>query len=198
MNGQNATGQNIPEGLRRYLQAPTEGKAVGLLEELYCEALELTQAITWSRSLSSPEFFESFAPYAGQSSALTSLLAGAHEVWLLAATIGPDLEHKSREYFEGRETFRGYMLDRMGSYLVEQQIRALDHEISQKCLKAGCQCTHRFSPGYGDFSIEAQTIFARLLEQAMPALRLSSACIFFPQKTVTAVKGASSLTDAAC
>jgi len=198
MNNHNATGQNIPERLRRYLQAPTEGKAVRLLEELYCEALELTQALTWSCSVTRPEFFESFAPYAEQSSALTKLLSDAHQVWLLAATIGPDLENKSQEYFERRETFRSYMLDRMGSYLVEQQIQALDHEVNQKCLEAGCQCTHRFSPGYGDFSIQAQSVFARLLKEAMPALSLSSGCIFFPQKTVTAVKGASSLRAAAC
>lgn len=47
----------------------------------------------------------------------------------------------------------------------------------------------RFSPGYGDFSLETQRIFHRLLNLESLDIKLSESCILIPEKSVIAVTG---------
>ncbi|MBW1700242.1 MAG: hypothetical protein JRK26_26060 [Deltaproteobacteria bacterium] len=143
----------------------------------------------WRRCVTIDEFFTLFHPYAGQSKSITKLLAQAKKVWLLVVTIGEGLECKSKEYFNKNEFFRGYIMDRLGSFLVEEEAKKIDLEISRKCQEDDYATTRRYSPGYSDFSIKAQQIFFNLVKDAIPELKISPGYLLSPEKTVTAVKG---------
>ncbi|MEJ2718600.1 MAG: hypothetical protein P8182_15950, partial [Deltaproteobacteria bacterium] len=130
-----------------------------------------------------------FHPYAEESSDIRRLLSRATEVCLMVATLGPALEHRARDYLAHRETFRGYVLDRMGSYLVEHVIRQLDASVEKHWAAKGLRCTKRYSPGYGDFHIEAQSVFVKMLSHTMPNLKMTARGLLLPEKTVTAIKG---------
>jgi hypothetical protein len=179
----------VSASLLRYLQISPSGPERTILEELVQEAAQLLEIRTWKRRLTKGDFLTLFRPWAGESRSITKLIADSGHVWLMAATLGPGLESRSRWYLDHDEYCRGYVLDRLGSYLVEQEIRKLDRDIRSAADAVGHGTTHRYSPGYGDFSLEAQRVFLALLVDDFPDLRLDSSGLLQPEKTVTALKG---------
>lgn len=177
------------EKLSKYLGLGSHERAHREARLVWKEAASLLKVAEWRAMLSTEAFFALFHPYAESSKAVRKLLHSSGEVWLFAATIGSGIERRSREYIGQKEAFRGYMLDRMGSFLVEEQIRRIDKRIVRKCAEKGLKTTIRYSPGYRDFALEAQEIFVKLASEAIPELRLTPGCLLFPEKTVTAIKG---------
>jgi hypothetical protein len=179
----------FPEKLSKYLQLGNHEIARREALLLWEEAVSLLRIGRWRGLLGIDEFHAVFHPYAQLSHAVQSLLQNAHSVWLFAATIGDGLERRSRQYLAQRETFRGYILDRMGSFLIEEEIRRMDDLTVEECAKNGLETTRRYSPGYRDFSLEAQSVFVKLASGAIPELRLTSDFLLLPEKSITAVKG---------
>lgn len=183
---------SVPEvspSLLRYLRISSSGPERMILEELLQEAGRLMEISTWTRRLVKEDFLALFRPWAEESKSIMKLLADSEHVWLMAATLGPGLESRARWYMDHDEYFRGYVLDRLGSYLVEQEMRKLDRAVRGYAGADGRGTTHRYSPGYGDFSQEAQRAFLVLLAEEFPNLRLDEGGLLQPEKTVTALKG---------
>jgi len=153
------------------------------------ESFTLIDIKKWRNCVPVDGFFEIFHPYARQSKTITKLLEDTVNVWLMVVTIGQHLEQRSREYLRNNEIYRGYILDRLGSFFVEEEIKNIDSTISRQCSDDGYTTTHRYSPGYGDFSIKAQQIFFNHAKDSIPGLKISHGCFLSPEKTVTAVKG---------
>lgn len=174
-----------------WLQVGDHPRARELLPAIWGEALELCRPETWVLALDRETFFDRLSPYAGQSKAVCRLLDNATEVWLLAATIGPGLECRARSLLHQRESFHGYILDRLGSFLVEDVINHLDTGIAQHCRQRGMSTTRRYSPGYRDFPLEAQKPFVELAGDDLSCLRVDSNHILKPEKSITALKGCS-------
>jgi hypothetical protein len=179
----------IPLKLMRYLRVTPDSDAAHQALPLWGEAQELAQARTWQATLSIQEFYETFAPEAAASAALARTLAECDRVELMASTIGEALEARVREYFATNSPFAGYMLDRMGSFLVEAAMRGMHASARARHAERGERVTRRYSPGYGDFPLAAQGHFLRLIGNALPGLTLMPSFLFIPEKTVTAVCG---------
>jgi len=180
---------DIPVKVLRYLRIQPDTNASREAAPLWEEALSLAQARTWRMTLGISEFHDAFAPHAAQSANLSRTLEGCDRVEIMAASIGEALESRGREYFSQGRPFAGFMLDRMGSYLVEAAMREMHAGVRAEHAGAGERVTRRYSPGYGDFSLEAQAVFLRLIGDALPGLRLLPSLLFIPEKTVTAVCG---------
>ena len=185
------TGDNIiiTHKMLKYLKVPENSATKKKISLLLKEALARLNIKKWSRCISIDEFYDVFHPYARESRSIAKLLNHATNVWLILVTLGEELEHRSKEYFRNNEVFSGYILDRLGSFLVEQEVKKINAQISQKCQEKDYTATHRYSPGYGDFSIKAQQIFFNLAKDSIPGLRISAGDILSPEKTVTAIKG---------
>ncbi|MFZ5425343.1 MAG: hypothetical protein ACOZEN_00070 [Thermodesulfobacteriota bacterium] len=179
----------IPDKLARYLRVTPGTETHGQSGPVWAEARNLAATRTWSLEMSLPGFLAIFGPHAGRSVDLSRTLRGCGSVVLMAATIGDDLERRSAEHFAQGRPFAGYMLDRMGSYLAESAMRELHAAARRKAESFGGAATRRFSPGYGDFSLEAQAHFMRVIGRDMPGLELTAGYILSPQKSVTAVCG---------
>lgn len=179
----------VSASLLRYLQIPPSGPDRVVLDELVEEAGQLLDIRIWKQRLTKGDFLALFRPWAEESRSITSLLAESDHVWLMAATLGPGLESRSRWYLDHDEYCRSYVLDRLGSFLVEQEMRKLDRDIRRSAEAAGHGTTHRYSPGYGDFSLGAQRVFHGLLTDSITGLSLDASGLFRPEKTVTALKG---------
>ena len=175
--------------LLRYLQIGGPSLAEQEAGQLWDEARGLLDVATWQARLDTPDFFQRFHPHAEGSAALGRLLAPCRQVCLLVVTLGDRLERRARDYLDRREAFRGYILDRLGSYLVEQQMRGLDRQVSQAAQARGCATTRRHSPGYGDFALEANRVFVELASETLPGLEMSDGGLLRPEKTITALKG---------
>lgn len=180
----------IASRMLKYLKVPPNNLNVTkIICSLLDEAIRLLDIKKWSKHLPIDEFYDLFHPYACESQSINKLFKYSKSVWLMVVSLGYDLEQRSREYLKNNEVFKGYILDRLGSFLVEEEIRFIDLNIIHECCINGYTTTHRFSPGYGDFSIQAQQIFLNLVKDSIPELRISSGYHLVPDKTVTAVKG---------
>jgi len=182
-------GVKVTPRMLKYLAVPEGNKMVGIVSSVLQEALSLIDVKKWSKCMPADKFYELFHPYARESKSIVGLLRRAENVYLLAVTLGEGLERRSKEYFHHNEIFRGYIWDRLGSFLVEEEARKLDLDISCECQRNGLTATHRYSPGYRDFSIKAQQIFLDLVRNSIPGLKISSGYLLCPEKTVTAIKG---------
>ncbi len=177
------------EKLLTYLNIRHDPKAVEAARPLWKKARALARVHTWNRQLPVRDFFNEFDPFANRSVHITRLLENTDHVELLAASIGRGVEEEARRLIQENRPFQGYILDRMGSWLVEREIRKMDRKIKESARQRGCSDTHRYSPGYMDFSIRAQEVFIKLIGPAIPCLSLTPEGLILPEKTVTALKG---------
>ncbi|MBI5522242.1 MAG: hypothetical protein HY910_06400 [Desulfarculus sp.] len=175
--------------LLRYLQIASPSLAEQEAGQLWDEAQGLVDLATWQDCLDLPDFYRRFHPYAANSAALGRLLAPCRQVRLLVATLGDRLERRARDYLDQQEAFRGYVLDRLGSYLVEQRMRGLDRQVTLAAQVGGCSTTRRYSPGYRDFALDANRVFVELASSGIPGLELGEGGLLRPEKTITALKG---------
>ena len=199
----------LPRLLRWLRLAPGTPEA-GEAADLWTEAQMLAQPATWRTAMGFEDFLLHFHPYARASTHLMRVLEGCPRVWLLIATLGPALEARSAGCFASGQPFAGYVLDRMGTFLVEQamrdQVRKLSHDLSHISAH-NCVLTRRYSPGYKDFSLEAQAAFFKLVQDALSrqspepgtthhclaspgfSVRLTGGYMLDPSKSITAVAG---------
>lgn len=175
--------------VKRYLQLDEEEEAQKRGNALWQEALSLAQPQTWHQVISIKEFNDLFEPFAQASQAVARLLTGSERVALMAVSLGPRVEERSRELLAQQEIFGGFIMDRVGSYLAEWCMSSLDQWITEDLRVQGLKTTRRYSPGYQDFSLHAQKVFIDLAAGAMPGIELRTDYSLAPEKSVTALKG---------
>lgn len=116
-------------------------------------------------------------------------LSDCDQVLLMAATLGPEVEHLLLRA-QVLDMAQALILDSCASAAIEAVCNRLEGELRSRFLKQGRYLTDRFSPGYGDFPIQQQPELCSLLDtQRRIGLTLSSSGIMIPRKSVTAVLG---------
>ena len=96
--------------------------------------------------------------------------------------------------YSGRSTIKSAILQAAGAAAIEafadevtDQIRV---EIENLLSQSETKFKMRFSPGYGDFSLEHQKDFFKLLQlEKNLGMSLNSALLMSPSKSITAVIG---------
>ena len=107
----------------------------------------------------------------------------------MAVTLGNDIEKKTRLY-ERINLTRALIIDACATTAVEEVCDIIEEKIRQEAQSKGMNITFRYSPGYGDLSLDIQNDFLRVLEaQKKIGLTVSENNILFPRKSVTAVIG---------
>lgn len=180
--------QDFPRLLRRLRLTPGTPEAREA-EGLWSEAQVLAKPAAWRVRLGREDFLNRFHPHAQSSAHLMRILEGCPWVWLVAVTIGPEVEMRSAKYFALGRPFAGYVLDWMGTYLVEQTMRGQLRSLVNQVGEYGGEITRRYSPGYKDFALEAQEAFLAALGDAFAGLRLTGGYGMEPSKSITAVAG---------
>ncbi len=115
---------------------------------------------------------------------LAKNLKGCNEVILFAATIGVSIDFLISKY--GKiSPVKGLMFQAIGT----ERIESLCDEFC-KFLNLGLR--PRFSPGYGDFSLECQKEIFKMLDCPRKiGLTLNESLLMLPSKSVTAIMGIS-------
>ena len=122
-----------------------------------------------------------------KSARLAAHIKGCRQAILFAATIGPGVDMLIRRY-NGRSTIKPAILQAAGASAIE----AFADEVTELIKDSFINNTFkmRFSPGYGDFSLEHQNDFFRLLGlEKNLGMSLNSALLMSPSKSITAVIG---------
>ena len=116
-------------------------------------------------------------------------LKGCNEGIIICATLGVDIDKQLR-LAQVTDMAKAVVMDSMASVAIEQVCTKLDDIIADEYKDYNLTC--RFSPGYGDYPIELQENFLRLLDsQRKIGLCTNENSILTPTKSVTAIVGLS-------
>lgn len=119
------------------------------------------------------------------------LLEGCSECALIATTLGVDVEREIRRNTYSDLT-KGIIIDSCATTAIEEVCDSIENNIKEDLLKKGKYITSRYSPGYGDLPIEANTLLINLLgAQNKIGLTITENNIMIPRKSVIAIIGIS-------
>ncbi|QCX32433.1 hypothetical protein FDN13_01250 [Caloramator sp. E03] len=108
----------------------------------------------------------------------------------LAATLGSNIDNKIK-YYEKTDFTRSIILDACATTAIEELCDMVEEEIKAIALeKYKKNITNRYSPGYGDLSLEYQPSIINLLDaNKRIGLTVTDSLILIPRKSVTAIIG---------
>jgi len=122
--------------------------------------------------------------------ALGELLSCSDKVVLMASTAGRRVGEAINGLMSSGRASEAVVLDAAASEIADAGLDFVMDNIRTQIRKAGKTLTRlRFSPGYGDFVIEQQRDFARLLDIGQLGMSLTEACMLLPEKSVMAIAG---------
>ena len=116
-------------------------------------------------------------------------LDGCEKVICMAVTVGFDIEREISRKFESGEYLASVLLDAAATTAVEQAADAMEKHFGAMFAKDGFKLRWRFSPGYGDWNLTAQEKLFKIAYAEQIGMRLSSAMMLEPRKSVTAIIG---------
>ena len=118
-------------------------------------------------------------------------LKGCNEIVMMAVTIGPEPDRLVRRA-ELRDMLRAYIYQAVGAAMVEGWCDEVNELIRREAAERGLFTRPRFSPGYGDFPLQVQKDFEKVLNMPKAiGVSLSDSLLMTPTKSITAVIGLS-------
>lgn len=132
------------------------------------------------------QIFGASLPLKGNS--IVQFLRRSPQCYLMAVTLGIEVDRRIHRY-QVKEMTRAVILDACASVGVEAICQEVQEELRALAAKEGQCITSRFSPGYGDFPLEIQGEFLRLLNGQKIGLTVTSHHLLIPRKSVTAIIG---------
>jgi hypothetical protein len=123
---------------------------------------------------------------------VAKLLKGCFKIYGVVVTIGPAAEKRRDDFIAQKETFQALIFDAAGSAAAEETITSANRQIKEYEEKNGNIVTKRYSPGYGDWTLENQKNFLTWLGADKIGITLTDAHLMKPEKSVSAVIGVSS------
>lgn len=116
-------------------------------------------------------------------------LDGAKEAAVMAVTLGARSEQELQR-LSALDPLEAVVYDASCSALIESVADAWEDKIVHEALERGLVTNWRYSPGYGDFPLEAQPAIVRALRaDTALGLTVTQSCFLLPTKSVTAVIG---------
>ena len=123
-----------------------------------------------------------------QSKDLYNNLKNCHKVYLLACTLGPQVDSLIRKT-QFTEHVMAAVFQATGAMYIEEVVDFVNNQINQIEKGQNKSTRPRFSPGFGDVSLEVQKDFFSLLPCSKIGLTLMDTLIMAPEKSVTAFVG---------
>ena len=120
-----------------------------------------------------------------ESHSLALCLKDCSEIILFCATVGAEFDRRIKKYSLTSPS-SAVILQALGSERVEALCDAFCEDMKQQTNRSLCP---RFSPGYGDLSLEVQRDIFAVLTPAKIGVSLSDNLFMTPSKTVTAIIG---------
>jgi hypothetical protein len=124
-----------------------------------------------------------------QSVRVAALLAPCSRATLIGATVGAGLTSAAARLMREKRMTEAMILDAYGSEAVEAVVDAAAALLEREAAEEGFELTRRFSPGYGDWALEAQPGVLAALGAERIGISAGQGCILVPEKSVTAVVG---------
>lgn len=116
-------------------------------------------------------------------------LRGVSSVALFVCTAGEGISRYSQELLMGDNPMMGYVLDVLGSMIVEAATDRLQNEIKQIAQSEGYSITNRYSPGYCKWSVGDQHKLFSFFPAKCCGISLTNSSLMHPIKSVSGIIG---------
>lgn len=117
------------------------------------------------------------------------LLKDSDECILMACTLGIEIEKEIKKY-SYMDLTKGIIIDSCATTAIEEVCDLVQKQIEERLLKEDKYITTRYSPGYGDLSIDRNVDIINLLNaQKEIGLTITDSGIMIPRKSVVAIIG---------
>ena len=131
------------------------------------------------------EDFLSYLPSAKDSQAVEKLISSAERVAVFVATAGIAVDRLIHR-FVNVSPLKALMFQAIGAERIETICDLFCASLQEKYAKEGWQASPRFSAGYGDFPLSAQTeIFTLLSPEKHIGVSLTDSILMMPSKYVS-------------
>ena len=125
--------------------------------------------------------------FGADSQLLKSRLCSADSVLVFAATVGLGIDRLIRKYASVSPT-KALYFQAIGAERIERACDVFCQSVSAQLQANGQTLSKRFSPGYGDFSLQAQKDICALLDTYKQiGVGLNDSLLMSPSKSVTAL-----------
>lgn len=125
-------------------------------------------------------------------------LRGCERAVLLAATIGRAADFMIKKYSVSNMA-KAAVVQAAGAACIESYVDEVEAAIREEARGRGLYLRPRFSPGYGDFSLECQRDIFQMLECSKRiGVTLTDGNLMMPSKSVTAVIGLTTKERESC
>lgn len=125
--------------------------------------------------------------FGADSQLLKSRLCGAKNALVFAATVGLGIDRLIRKYATISPS-KALYFQAIGAERIESVCDRFCQSISKRLQESGQTLSKRFSPGYGDFSLQAQKDICALLDTYKQiGVALNDSFLMSPSKSVTAL-----------
>jgi len=116
-------------------------------------------------------------------------LRNSSSVAFFVCTAGEKLSRCSQDLLTGDHPVLGYILDVLGSMVVEAATDQLQGEIQQVGHSEGFLITNRYSPGYCKWSVSDQHKLFSFFPKNCCGIRLTDSSLMYPIKSVSGIIG---------
>jgi hypothetical protein len=116
-------------------------------------------------------------------------LRNASSVAFFVCTAGEGISRLSKELLKGDNPVMGYVLDVLGSMIVEAATDLLQNEIKEIAYADGLLITNRYSPGYCKWNVADQHKLFSFFPPNSCGINLTDSALMFPIKSVSGIIG---------
>jgi hypothetical protein len=133
-----------------------------------------------------------------KSRSIAALLKESTAVAFMASTVGPAVVKAAADAIARGNGASAVILDAVGGQSADAAMNWINEFVRRQLVRSGERLTaHRFSPGFGDFTLDNQKLFYSLLGLERLGLSLTARSMLVPEKSVTAVAGIEKSSPAA-
>jgi hypothetical protein len=118
-----------------------------------------------------------------------SQIKNSEKVAFFLCTAGPDIGEWSKKLMSEGEMIRGYVVDVVGSEVVETAMDKIQNLLKEEMINKGFYITNRYSPGYCRWNISEQQKLFKFFPENFCGIRLSDTSLMYPVKSVSGVIG---------
>jgi hypothetical protein len=116
-------------------------------------------------------------------------LTGSSAAAVFVCTAGEGISDMAREQLQGSDPVTGYVLDTIGSEMVERAMDLIQEDLGRTMQDTGMRITNRFSPGYCSWPVSDQQTLFSLIPRHTTGVRLTRSSLMQPVKSISGVLG---------
>lgn len=171
-------------------QDEINGELKCTFEDVKKEICELfSYKVCYRRMKISDENIGLSLPLVLKSKSLSTLLENCDEIIIFAATVGLEIDRYIAKQ-QRISPVKALLANAYGAERIENLCDTFCTDIKEQLQSENRFITKRFSPGYGDFPLEAQKeMFALLDPNRQIGVSLNESLLMSPSKSVTAIMG---------